>query len=156
MTSIIISSSLGLLMRTAISMVTSELLMKSFKETTDSIYNKIMFLSNINDNSIKEIIKYIKDSDLEFRLKHIDIYLKKLGEKHNNDEDYKDILIGIQETVLNINSGLRNLENAIKHHDTKYFNRWRSFTPPYSLSDIKSDNNILNTRLEFIKNFEIL
>lgn len=156
MTSIIISSSLGLLMRTAISMVTSELLMKSFKETTDSIYNKILFLSNINDNSIKEIIKYIKDSDLEFRLKHIDVYLKKLGEKHNNDKDYKDILIGIQETILNINTGLRNLENAIKHHDTKYFNRWRSFTPPYSLNDIKSDNNILNTRLEFIKNFEIL
>jgi hypothetical protein len=153
MASIIIYSGFGLLMRSAVSMVTTELLMKSFKETTDSIYGKIMFLSNINDNCIKEIVKCINEIDLEFKLKYIDLYIKGLHDNHDVSEKphIKEILVGIQEIVSNINTGLRNLENAIKHHNTKYFSKWRGFTSPYTINDIKRDNNILDIRLKLAK-----
>lgn len=131
--------------------ITSDLLMKSLTNTTSSIYGSILHLTSLDAPYAKDIVKYIKKIDLKFKLCVLDSFIKENENKINsNKESTKEVIEGVLEILNEIKAGLREVENAIQYHNTKYFANWRSFSCSYSLSKIKAHNNLLESRTKLL------
>lgn len=133
--------------------ISSDLLMKSLTSTTASVFSSILRLTSMDAPYAKDIIKELKKTDLELKLKVLDAFIKE-NTGNIEKESVKHAINGVHEVLIDINKGLNALENATIWHNTKYFSSWRSLSCEYSIHDIKKHNSLLDTRTELL--FKIL
>ena len=131
-----------------LSIISTNVLMKSMTETAGSIYKSILHISSLDLPYAKDITKRIINLDLVFKLNVLNKFIKY---NENEEREYlKEAINGVLEILSEINQGLKEIENAILYHESKYWNNWRSFECSYSLSKINEHNDILNIRINLL------
>lgn len=131
---------LGSKATTIISSIGTNMIIGTINTTSSSIISLLRYVSS-SSQPRNDIIKTIKELDLEFTINVIDQMTKEIN-VDNVNESLKLILYGIQTILDDINAELTIIKQLIESHNSKYFNYWRSFN---------ADDNILNiTRLDKI------
>jgi hypothetical protein len=136
-----------------ISGIGTSLIISTIITTTSSIGSLIKYLSTSNHACIKEIVTELNNIDLEFTISIIDQLVKEQDHKCLQDS-IKKALIGVNDILLIINKELDDIKKAIEYHNTKYFNRWRSFSCQMNIYIIKQHNDILKKRYTIL--FDLL
>jgi hypothetical protein len=130
--------------------ISTDLLMKSLTSTTASIYRSVLSLASLDAPYAQDIVKMLKKVDLEFNLRTLDKLLNADIIVHGEKESVKEAIDGVLQVLNKINTGLKEIENSISYHNTKYFANWRQMSCCYTIGDIKKDNKLLEKRTKLL------
>lgn len=116
---------------------------------TSSTYAVYLYLNRIrsyNHPYIIEIKKELSEIDLQFTIDIINELFKDYPVNTESSSALKHAIYGVTEVMREIESNLILIDEAIKHHNSLYFNRWRSFDCSCNLVNIKSNKKVLDKR----------
>lgn len=115
-------------------------------------------ISSIYTHKNPNVTKFIQELDIERRLKLIEAVLntKHINRKHDHDsvtkinyqiDDPVELcLIHVQQIIDVIYANLTDIDKKVAHHNTKWFNTWRSLNIKSKLEQLKINSDILDKR----------
>lgn len=124
--------------------------------TTSSIGSLLSHINVISNSGRGPNIELVKNAvnsiDLEFTIEILEELVKEQNYRDDVQVSIKKALDGVNDILVEIDTELKVVKEAIEYHNTKYFNSWRSFDSKYSIETIKKNNNILLKRYEILIN----
>lgn len=147
-------------------MISGNLLLKTLTASTETVYKRAIRIANLDCPYAKDYTKVLEELDLAYKVNIMTNYINEKMPKDTNfmipnaetsivlyDKNSNAVMNavnGVLAVLENINKGLRTVENSIQYHNTKYFCGWRSFKCDYSISDIRKDNGLLESRTKLL------
>ena len=135
-----------------ITSIGNAILSKTISRTADSICGLVRYISNYDQPYAQDVKRELIKIDLEFTVS----VLRQFVEENKNKEfsDYeKQALLGVNDALEEINKELEDIKIAMKHHETKYFYKWRSLNCKSSICLIKKYKKVLDNRYNILMDF---
>jgi len=136
----------------AVSVIGTELIIRTINGTTTSIYNTLKSITVSSEPNVKEYVDKISSIDLKFTISVMHELIKEQQAEKELPESIKMSLIGVNDILLEIDSELMAIYDAIKNHKNKYFSSWRTFSCKYNIEQIVYLNDTLNNRYSMLFN----
>ena len=129
--------------------VCTSLIVNTICTSSTSIVSFIRYLSNSN-HIVQDINLTIKEIDLEFTISIIKQVIIEQELKSNLTDSIKNAMIGVSETLKELNQELEAIHNSIKYHESKYFANWRTLVWHGNIDRLKKFDIILHKRYELL------
>jgi hypothetical protein len=117
-------------------------------------------LTNYSTN-YPNIKKWLDETDIKWTIEIIERFIHDLSINNENKEEIKEekqllvidkCLEGLKEILIKLEKELKEIENGIKYHETKYLYSWRNIYIDEYIEKANNHIKILNNRFElFIK-----
>lgn len=131
----------------------------AIKSLTTSM-KSIMTLSNCIIGNDKQYFSQIKNDidtiDINNSVNIIYENVLEYSESENLSNSIKSAIMGVNDILSKIESELKIIRNAMIHHESKYFNKWRNFNCDINILTIKKHEHILQKRFKLLKDTIIL
>jgi hypothetical protein len=104
------------------------------------------------------IQKWLDESDIKWTIEIMEKFIHDLTLNNKEDVQNKELLVvdkcldGLKEVLLKLENELKEIENGIRYHESKYLNKWRNIYIDEYINRANNHIKILNNRFElFIK-----
>lgn len=106
------------------------------------------------------IKKWLDETDIKWTIEIIERYINdlSLNNEKKEDKEEKQLLVidkcleGLKEILIKLETELKEIENGIKYHESKYLYSWRNIYIDEYIEKANNHIKILNNRFElFIK-----
>lgn len=127
-----------------------QILTQAVSDASGTIYDS---LGSIFSSDIR-IDNYIRRFDLKNRINMVEMIIKNID---NYNIIIESSITSLHDIILDIRSNLKEVENKIKLHKYKYFNKWRKIDCRAELLKLEQNSQIFDKRFDyFIKSMPIM
>jgi len=129
-----------------------DLVIGTLTTTTSSVVSGIKWLSSYDQPGAKDVANTLVEIDLEFMVSVIDELVKEQQDNINASHvgSVTKALEGVTGILQSIDQELGTIKKALEHHQTKYFNSWRTFDCSCNIEVIKKHKAILDNRYKIL------
>lgn len=133
-----------------VSGISTELLIQTVKTTSNGIIETIKYISSYNNVDITLLKKDLENIDLESKIIIINQFIEEIENTKNIKESIRSSIKSVHDILDKINIELESIKEDIEHHQTKYFNSWRTLCCDNKIENLKIHNSILNNRFDLL------
>lgn len=132
--------------------VGTNLLVSTITTTTSSVCGIVRSISSSNQPGLEYVKAELEKIDLEHNVTVIQELIdeQKVAKDEEVKNSVKQALIGVNQILEKIHKELKTIQEAMNHHQTKYFNGWRSFNCKCSIKNIIKHKELLDTRYKML------
>jgi hypothetical protein len=135
-----------------LSSVGTSLIIGTVTSTTSTIVRSIAHLTSYDQPSVQEVVNKLQLIDLEFTVSVIEELVR---EQEKDGEEMKlsvkKALLGVLDMLEKIDTELKIIELAVKDHDAKYLNSWRTFDCGCNIKTIENHTSLLRHRYGMLR-----
>lgn len=134
--------------------LSSGVIMKSLSNTTESIYKSLLHIMNLDAPYMTDYISVIRECDINHKHQVIESFIKEqkdiigmeLEDNGGKNSSVIKAITGVADVLSDISVGLKQVEDAVQYHETKFFSSWRAFSCEYGAGNIKKQTILLDER----------
>ena len=146
----ITSTSTAIVGSVLLNMVGKNFLTQAISDTTNLIFSLVKGAAHYTD--FPEITNCYEDMDIHANLEVVNALMEEIKNYEESDKSIKVCLKNLHEIVEKIFCEMKEINDIVAYHKTKYFNNLRSVDLTINLNKVKKYKKIMDKRLELLLN----
>jgi len=129
-----------------LSAVGKNVIIKGVTATTSSVIGAVGSIMGNDQPGLEEVKSKLEELDLKHTVSVIEELVKEQNDLEDMKNSVKKAIIGVNMILKKIEDELNIVQEAVKYHQTKYFNYYRSFDCSCNMETIEKHKKILDIR----------
>lgn len=135
-----------------VTLISKDVVSKAIGYTIDGLASTFSYMASPSAHStVKTFKDDLEQLDIELKLKLVEHWLKDIEiDKIETNSSMEIIYKGISESCHKLSETVKQINDKISYHHSKYFYYWRTLYIDEEIKDLKKQTKILNERLKLI------